>query len=78
MEIVWKSLMKCDPPGLRGGEGEEERDSEERNGKWKERLTASNFAKLSGMEEMTENRLRTGQNRFLMYRSYSEVGGLSW
>lgn len=35
-------------------------------------LTALNFAELSGREEMCENRLRTGQNRFLMYRNYTE------
>lgn len=35
-------------------------------------LTAQNFAKLSGREEMSENKLRTGQNRFLMHRSYTE------
>ncbi|KUJ11911.1 uncharacterized protein LY89DRAFT_543119, partial [Mollisia scopiformis] len=61
MAIVWKLLVKRDVPGSlavvgRKGEGV---------------LTAENFAELSGMEEMTENRLRTGQNRFLMHRSYS-------
>jgi hypothetical protein len=34
-------------------------------------LTPQNFAELSGREEMSENRLRTGQNRFLLHRSYS-------
>jgi hypothetical protein len=33
-------------------------------------LTACNFAVLSGRENMDEKRLRTGQNRFLMHRSY--------
>jgi hypothetical protein len=33
-------------------------------------LTAWNFAERSGREDMDENRLRTGQNRFLMHRSY--------
>jgi hypothetical protein len=36
------------------------------------RLTAQNFAELSERDEMSENRLRTGQNRFLLHRSYSE------
>jgi len=36
------------------------------------KLTAHTFAELSGREEMSENRLRTGQNRFLLYRSYTE------
>jgi hypothetical protein len=35
-------------------------------------LTAHNFAELSGNAEMTENRLKTAQNRFLLYRSYTE------
>ena len=35
-------------------------------------LTAENFAELSGNEEMCENRLRTGQNRFLLHRVYSD------
>lgn len=67
MRIVWKLLMKTDPPGLHlsRGEAAEERDS-------LVRLTPRNFAELSGREEMSENRLRTGQNRFLLHRSYSE------
>jgi len=36
------------------------------------KLTAKNFAELSGREEISENRLRTGQNRFLLHRSHSE------
>jgi hypothetical protein len=36
------------------------------------KLSAKNFAELSGREQMSENRLRTGQNRFLLHRSYSE------
>lgn len=39
------------------------------------RLTAENYAKSSGKEEMTENRLRTAQNRYLMHRSYSDGKG---
>ena len=35
------------------------------------RLTAANFAELSGRPEMTENRLKTGQNRFLLHRTYA-------
>lgn len=56
--------MKTNPPGF---EELEIQDSEK--GK---RLTATNFAELSGKEEMTENRLRTGQNRYLLHRSYME------
>ena len=37
-----------------------------------EKLTAANFAELSGREIMSENRLKTGQNRFLMHRSYAQ------
>lgn len=33
-------------------------------------VTATNFAEMSGMAEMTENRLKTGQNRYLLYKSY--------
>ena len=36
------------------------------------KLSAKNFAELSGREQLSENRLRTGQNRFLLHRSYSE------
>ena len=40
-------------------------------------LTSANFAQLSGMKEMTDNRLRTGQNRYLLHRAYaSKVGGV--
>ena len=39
-------------------------------GKGNARLTARNFAELSGMMEMTENRLKTGQNRYLLHRTY--------
>ena len=34
-------------------------------------LTPQNFAKLSGKVELTENRLKTAQNRFLLHRNYS-------
>ena len=34
-------------------------------------LTGANFAALSGREEMTEDRLRTGQNRYLWHRAYA-------
>lgn len=63
MGIVWKLIMKTDPPGfsLFQDKGEE-----------LVRLTPQNFAGLSRREEMTESRLRTGQNRFLLHRSYSE------
>lgn len=67
MSLVWKVLMKSEAPGLSV--------SEKANGEMGsegERLTASNFAEMSGRKEMSENRLRTGQNRFLMHRSYTE------
>jgi hypothetical protein len=48
--------MKCNPPEAEDGT----------------KLTGQNFAQLSRREDMTENRLRTGQNRFLLYRSYTE------
>lgn len=39
-------------------------------------LTSANFAELSGREEMTENRLRTSQNCYLLHRAYaSKVTG---
>jgi hypothetical protein len=63
--IVWRVLMKNDPPGLSTTE-----DSEE--GMHKVVLTAKNFAELSGKEEMTENRLKTSQNRYLLHRAYTE------
>jgi hypothetical protein len=67
MGIVWKLLMKADPPGFSlfkevRGEALE--------------LTPRNFAELSGREEMSEHRLRTGQNRFLLHRSY--LGKFDW
>jgi hypothetical protein len=69
MGIVWRLLMKTNPPGYPFPE--EAKVGEEL--KWgRVRLTAQNFAELSGREEMSENRLRTGQNRFLLHRSYSE------
>jgi F-box-like len=58
--IVWKLLMRSDPPGL-----------QETTEAWV-RLTPQNFAELSRREEMSEKVLRTGQNRFLLHRSYSE------
>lgn len=43
-------------------------------------LTEKNFAALSGLPDMSENRLRTAQNRYLTWKSYTEkrevvVGG---
>lgn len=67
MGIVWRLLTKSYAPGLACSMSlKGEKEGEEKI------LTPENFAKLSGREEMTENRLRTGQNRFLMHRSYSE------
>jgi hypothetical protein len=100
MEIVWKLLMKSDPPGLvataatavDGLDGTEEvegstettlmassnpEDPEKVGQLEKVWLTIANFAQLSGREEMTENRLRTGQNRYLLHRAYaSKAGGV--
>lgn len=70
--------MKSHPPGSlvvsvnKGGRAGELEGGVERVGDEEIVLRAENFARLSGREEMTENRLRTGQNRLLMHRSYSE------
>jgi len=58
--IVWRFLMKFDPPAGKGYS-----------------LTAANFAELSGRKEISEKRLRTSQNRFLLYQSVygGEDGG---
>lgn len=37
-------------------------------------LTVANFAEMSGREEMSENRLRTSQNRLLLYKNYTGKG----
>lgn len=100
MRIIWKVLMKRDPPGLlvssaarvaeagasiAVGDGQEETSleiphlevSENDQASKTIRLTCLNFAELSGREEMTENRLRTSQNRYLLHRSYaSKAGGV--
>jgi hypothetical protein len=55
LAIVWKVLLENDMPG---------NDSQGTD------VTAWNFAELSGRGDMNEKRLRTGQNRFLMHRSY--------
>jgi hypothetical protein len=68
MGIVWKLLMKSDPPGHALSKEEVTKKS----GENRSRLTPQNFAELSGREEMSENRLRTGQNRFLLHRSHSK------
>jgi hypothetical protein len=55
--IIWKVLVGTNVPGSnRKGVA----------------LTAWNFAALSGRGEMDEKRLRTGQNRFWMHRSYAK------
>ena len=66
MGIVWKLLVKTDPPGfsLISQEGIEAIED-------LVQLTPQNFAELSEKEEMTENRLKTAQNRFLLHRNYS-------
>jgi F-box-like len=67
MGIVWKLLMKTEPPGTRLSKGKIVSEGTDLV-----RLTPQNFAELSGREEMSENRLRTSQNRFLLHRSYSD------
>lgn len=37
------------------------------------KLTAHNFAALSGRGELSERVLRMGQNRFLLYRNYIRI-----
>lgn len=68
MGIVWKLLMKSDPPSHAPSKEQDTKES----GENRSRLTPQNFAELSGREEMSENRLRSGQNRFLLHRSYSK------
>ena len=66
--------MKSEAPGLSvfevrekpGGRVKAEIEIEKKS------LTASNFAEMTGRSEMSENRLKTGQNRFLLHRSYTE------
>jgi hypothetical protein len=67
LKIIWKLLMKTNPPGF-----EELEMNDPGEGKRSVRLTATNFVELSEREEMTENQLRTGQNRYLLHRSYTE------
>jgi len=66
--------MKSEVPGLSVFEAktQEERDVNAEPWTEKRTLTGSNFAELSGKKKMTENRLKTGQNRFLLHRSYTE------
>jgi hypothetical protein len=74
MEIVWKFLTKSEPP--RTAILAEKREGEEGENI---ALTSGNFAQLSGREDITENRLRTSQNRYLLHRKYAgrDVGCLS-
>jgi len=58
MGIVWRMLMKSNPPRLLVSN--EEGGKELKKGQV--RLTARDFAELRGRKEMSENRLRTGQN----------------
>ena len=69
--IVWKLLMKTDPPRI---PLDERKEMVARGSLLKVQLTGSNFAELSGRQEMTENRLKTGQNRYLLHRSYTQGG----
>ncbi|KAH8685908.1 hypothetical protein BGZ60DRAFT_103701 [Tricladium varicosporioides] len=74
MTIVWKSLMKSDPPGLLAlvPSPYSTQNKIQEQGIEGLKLTPQNFAELSGRKEMTENRLRTSQNRFLLHRAYTE------
>lgn len=54
-----------------GSDGAEMRIGEDEKEKECEVLTCSNFAKMSGREDMTEKRLRTSQNRYLLHRKYA-------
>jgi len=58
MGIVWRMLMKSNPPRLLVSNEEGGKELE----KGQVRLTARDFAELRGRKEMSENRLRTGQN----------------
>lgn len=69
MRIVWKLLMKTDAPSVPLIATQKEGGMLERVG-----LTGRNFAELSGRKEMTENRLMTGQNRYLLHKSYTRGG----
>ncbi|KAH6674170.1 hypothetical protein B0J14DRAFT_458260, partial [Halenospora varia] len=74
MAIVWKLLMKCDPPGLSVTipNPDSTRNKNQQQGVEGPKLTPQNFAELSERKEMTENRLKTSQNRFLLHRAYTE------
>jgi hypothetical protein len=67
-------LIKTNPPGSEEIEFGKEELGVDDSGKGKQisRLKAMNFAELSGREEMMENCLRTGQNMYLLHRSYME------
>lgn len=62
--IVWRVLIKSDPPGLYDVRGRSDIGGAV--------LTGDNFAELSGMKEISQNHLRTGQNRYLLHRAYTE------
>jgi len=74
MLLVWKVLMKGEAPVLSVFEAREKDRGEMKAeiGGERKKLTASNFAEMSGRSEMSENRLTTGQNRFLLHPSYTE------
>jgi hypothetical protein len=60
----------------RSEEGDKGKDTDG-EGEGKEggvKLTAKNFVDLNGIGGMTEHRLKTGQNRFLLWRMYVEGG----
>ena len=66
--------MKSDPPITSAAISKEDvgADQEpEGSGHKSIKLTSANFAQLSRREEMTENRLRTAQNRYLLHRAYA-------
>ena len=64
--------MKSDPPrSSSNSDAIAEKDREAEDCAKNVRLTSANFAELSGRVEMTENRLRVSQNRYLLHRKYS-------
>ena len=63
--------MEREPPGCRIARTTVSKEVEADENTQDIKLTSANFAQLSGMKEMTETRLRTGQNRYLLHRAYA-------
>lgn len=85
--LLWRVELRGDFV-LQGGEGVGEEcggehgdeDGEggycvEGNNRERVWLTAGNYARLSGKEDMDEKRLRVAQNRYLMHKDYSDGVG---